>query len=259
MTRRTLTLSAAIVSLCAVLATWATAVAQQAQEKVPATSPGDAATTATSPSNDEAQKKEILASPEWRRAMFEFSEWLSAQPFYNKQQVDEIKARFNRRVAGMTAQELAYMLADMEAKFKVINTPEAREARAWMAQYLAVLSDKKRAEVLKDAPNLATMTAAQLSQEIQRIEQKRQTLEQEQSAFRQSQSSQIQAVQAQERAAQQQYTRAMSQTASANTFSPYRSPTQVNARLNNARLGTGMSYYVGPWGGLGISFSPSSW
>ena len=122
-------------------------------------------------------KQEILNSPEWRRAMFEFSEWLTAQTIYTPAQVAQIKDQFNHRVAAMDANELAYMLNDMEAKFHVMSTPEAREARAWMAQYLSVLSDRKRAELLKDVPNIATMTAAQLNAEIQKIIEKRQTLE----------------------------------------------------------------------------------
>ena len=202
-------------------------------------------------------KQEILNSPEWRRAMFEFSEWLTAQTIYTPAQVAQIKDQFNHRVAAMDAAELAYMLNDMEAKFHVMSTPEAREARAWMAQYLSVLSDRKRDELLKDVPNIATMTAAQLNAEIQRIIEKRQTLESEQSAFQRGQAAQVANQIQTDRTNRQNFVRDWNSGPA--TVSPYRNGSNVNDRLNNAPTGSGMGFYVSPWGGVGMTFSPSSW
>ena len=202
-------------------------------------------------------KQEILNSPEWRRAMFEFSEWLTAQTIYTPAQVQQIKDQFNHRVAAMDAGELTYMLNDMEAKFHIMGTPEAREARAWMAQYLSVLSDRKRAEVLKDIPNISTMTAAQLNAEIQRIIGKRQTLESEQNAFQRGQAAQVANQIQTDRTNRQNFVRDWN--SGPTTVSPYRNGSNVNDRLNNANIGSGMGFYVGPGGGVGISFSPSSW
>jgi len=149
------------------------------------------------------------------------------------------------------------MLNDMEAKFHVMSTPEAREARAWMAQYLSVLSDRKRAEVLKDIPNIATMTAAQLNAEIQKIIEKRQTLESEQSAFQRGQAAQVANQIQTDRTNQQNFVRDWNSGPA--TVSPYRNGSNVNDRLNNAPIGSGMGFYVGPLGGVGMTFSPSSW
>ena len=85
--------------------------------------------------------------------------------------MNRIKADFNRKVAGMTSYELEYLLEDLDAKFKIMETSEAKDARAWVGQYLAAMSDSKRAEVLKDVPDVVTMSAAQLQQEVDRIEQ----------------------------------------------------------------------------------------
>ncbi|MBI3838392.1 MAG: hypothetical protein HY288_10730 [Planctomycetia bacterium] len=85
----------------------------------------------------------------------------------------------------MSASDLEFMLEDMEAKFQILKSKEAQEARAWMAQNLSVPSDKKREEVLKTMPNLATMRAAQLSRQIARIQEKRASLAEEQAADRQ--------------------------------------------------------------------------
>jgi len=132
---------------------------------------------------DLARKAEIMNSSRWRRAIFELGEWLSSQQIYSPQEVRNIKVDFNRRVAAMSSYELEYLLDDLDAKFKVMDTPEARDAKQWLGQYLSVMSDSKRAEVLKDVPNVVQMSSAQLQQEINRIEQKRAGLQQRQAAF----------------------------------------------------------------------------
>ncbi len=203
-------------------------------------------------------KQEILNSPQWRRAMFEFNEWLTAQPIYTPEQVKQIKDGFNHRVAAMDAKELVYMLADMEAKFQVMDTPQAKEARAWMAQYLSVMSDKKRAEVLKNVPNIATMTAAQLNAEIQKIIAKRQTMDSEQEAFQRGQAQQVANQLQTDRINQRNYVRDWN--TGPVSYSPYRNGgSNVNQRLNNTPTGAGMGFYVGPLGGVGMTFAPSSW
>ena len=124
-----------------------------------------------------------MNSPRWRRAIFELGEWLSSQAIYTPAQVRNIKADFNRKVEKMSANDLEYLLDDLDAKFKVLDTPEARDARAWVAQYLSVMSDQKRAETLRDVPNVVTMSASQLQQEIAKIERTRSSLQQQQAAF----------------------------------------------------------------------------
>ncbi len=210
-----------------------------------------------SKAKDFPTKAEILASPQFRRAIFEFNEWLTAQPIYTPQQVAQIKDQFNHRVAEMNAEELTYLLNDLEAKMQLINTPEAREARAWMAQYLSVMSDRKRADVLKDVPNVATMTAAQLSSEFSKIQEKRLVMDNQQAAFQKGQAAQVAQQVQTDRINQQNFVRDWNTGPVA--YSPYSSNSNVNQRLNNAPIGTGMSFYTGGFGGVGIAFSPSAW
>ena len=213
------------------------------------------AKSATLP-DDAAKKAAILGSYRWRRAMFEMNEWLSAQPFYDKKHVEEIKARLAARVAKMSAGELAFMLDDLDAKFQILDSKPAQEARAWMAQYLAVLSDKKREEVLKDLPNFATMTAAQLNQEVMKIQQKRAARAKEQAAYEQTRTEQVGAALQADRAAQQAYSREQNRPAA--TFSPYRSPPQTKP-FENVHTGPDLQYYVNPYGGVGLIYSPNRW
>jgi hypothetical protein len=199
---------------------------------------------------DLSKKAEIMNSPRWRRAIFELGEWLSAQAIYTPAQVRNIKADFNRKVERMSSHDLEYLLDDLDAKFKVLDTPEAQDARSWVAQYLSVMSDQKRAEVLKDVPNVVTMTAGQLQQEIQKIEQKRSSLQQQQAAFDEGREQLVQQAQAARRQTAAASAAAMSRTGGV-SYSPYRSGGAGGGGgkppFSDAH-GSGMSITSGPFG-----------
>ena len=198
--------------------------------------------------SDLEQKVAIMNSPRWRRAIFELGEWLSAQAIYTPTQVRNIKADFNRKVEKMSPHDLEYLLDDLDAKFKILDTPEAQDARSWVAQYLSVMSDQKRAEALKDVPNVVTMTAGQLQQEIQKIERKRSSLQQQQAAFDEGREQLVQQAQA-----ARQQTAAASAAAMRGTggvsYSPYRSGGGGGSKPPFSDVGgSGMTLTSGPFG-----------
>ncbi len=198
-----------------------------------------------------AAKAEILQSSRWRRAIFELGEWLSVQKIYPPREVQRIKADFNTKVMKMSPQELEYLLDDLEAKFKIIDAPEAQEARAWMGQYLSAMTDRKRADVLKDVPNVVDMTAAQLSQEIQKIERTRQNLKDRQAAFDSSRKVLADVAAANRKATADASLAATSKMNSSASYSPYRSNSGGSGGsppFSNARVGSGLSIGVGTWG-----------
>lgn len=206
---------------------------------------------------DAARKVEIMSGPRWRRAIFELGEWLSSQQIYSPQEVNRIKADFNRRVSGMSSYELEYLLDDLDAKFKVLETPEARDAKAWLGQYLSAMSDQRRAEALRDVPDVVTMTSAQLQDEINRIEQKRMALQHRQQAFDQSRDVLVQQAAANRQQTAAAAAAAMAQTRNSASFSPYRSGGGGGGGgkppFSDAK-GSGMSVGVGPWGAY-VNFS----
>lgn len=167
--------------------------------------------------SDAVRKSQLLASPRWRRAMFELNEWLTTQKIYDDKQVTRIKINLNRQAATASSYDLEYMLEDLEAKFKILETPEAQEARAWLGQYLSVMSDRRREQVLKEVPDIVTMSASQLGDEIRRIEDKRASLQRQQSAFDSTRQS---LAQEHMKTMQQQMTAQASPPPA--TFSPYR-------------------------------------
>lgn len=237
----------------------AKAAAPAAKGAAPAEKAPAAGQKATAPDSaaDAARKSQILHSPQWRRAMFEFTEWLSGQSLYDAKQVAQIKHKFANQVAKASADELQFMLDDMYAKFQILDSEPAKEAREWMASYLSVMSDKKREQVIQEIPDIATMTAGQLGQVIQKIEAKRAGLEREQAAFARQTQEEVNTQLQTDRIRQAEYSRAMNNPPQ--SFSPYR---QSNAPgeppFSNRNLNGGMGFYVTPWGGVGMMFSPSS-
>ena len=207
-----------------------------------------AAAPAADDDDDIVRKAQIMNSQRWRRAIFELGEWLSAQQIYSADEVRRIKAEFNRRVAGMSSYELQYLLDDLDSKFKILDTPEAKDARSWVGQYLSAMSDRKRAEVLKDVPDVVAMSASQLQQEIEKIERTRAALQQRSAAFDQGRQQLVN----QAAAARQQTAAAVAAAAAAQagpSYSPYRSGGQGGGKPPFSDVhGSGMSVGVGPFG-----------
>lgn len=236
--------------MAAILAAVLSTAHGQAPDKKPAPA-ADTKADATDPA-DLARKAEIMHSPRWRRTIFELGEWLSSQSIYTPQQVARIKVDFNQRVARMSSYELEYLLDDLDAKFKIMDAPEAQEAREWVGQYLSAMSDRKRAEVLKDVPNVVEMTASQLQEEIQKIEQKRATLQQTQAAFDQGRQQLVQQAELARQRTAQASAAAMGQGGGV-AFSPYRSQGDGKPPFSDVK-GSGMSVGAGPFGAY-VSFS----
>ena len=122
------------------------------------------------------------------------------------------------------------------------------------------MSDQRRAEALRDVPDVVTMTSSQLEQEINRIEQKRMSLQQRQQAFDQSRDVLVQQAAANRQQTAAAAAAAMAQTRSSASFSPYRTGGGggggAKPPFSDAK-GSGMNVGVGPWGAY-VSFSTGS-
>ena len=153
---------------------------------VPATSAtADPTTLADEPAwadsdGELARKADVLHGPQWQRAMTQLTEWLATQTIYPPSEVRRIKIRFSERVEAMSSRELEYLLESISAKLDLLNTPQAQDAKAWLGEYLSAMSDSRRARELRGIPDVLEMTAAQLAEEIRRIDRKRMTLRQRQ-------------------------------------------------------------------------------
>ena len=171
---------------------------------------------------DFARKHDLLSSPDWQRAVAELAGWLLVQRVYPPAEVRRIKARFNDRVASMSSYELEYLLDSIAVKMRLLETPQAADAKAWLGEYLSAMTDARRAREMRDIPNILEMSADDLWREILRIDALRAQVQTRQRGVDSKQS-----VLAERAAAGRASTAAASQAAasrarSAPSHSPYR-------------------------------------
>lgn len=215
--------------------------------------PGGVATFAQQPSakSAAAEKAEILNSEHWRRAMFELNEWLRTQTTLRPDEAARKRADFAARVETMSPDELRHVMADLDAKFQLLDTPEARETRAWFGQYLSVLADRRREQVLSEIPNFGTMSVAELNQVLARIDRKRSS----QANFNQNRQARASAQKQANRNAKQA---AADRRAARPAYrAPYRPQQQSFERpFDNAQVGSSRRMVVDPngqiWTGWGF-------
>jgi hypothetical protein len=129
--------------------------------------------------DDRFRKARLLGSDRWRRAVREFDAWLEVQPVYTPAQARALRADLDRRMAAMTSYEVEYLLDALDAKLRILDSPAARDAREWLARYLAVMADHRREEVLAELPNVLDMTTADLVAGLDRLQAKRAAVEQQ--------------------------------------------------------------------------------
>lgn len=195
--------------------------------------------------SDADEKAKILDSECWRRAMFELDQWYRTQTVFTREEVAQQRADFAAQVDRMSARELKEVVADMDAKFRILDTPQVREVRAWFGHYLSILADRRRDELLREIPNFATMTPGELNREIARFQRKKGS----QRAFDRGRETQVNArLQAQSAAPPPPRRTA----ATIGYQSPYR-PAQRERPFENVQVGTRRSMTIGPDGGVWLN------
>jgi hypothetical protein len=198
------------------------------------------------PSTDaqEAARRKILDSDRWRLAQRELNEWLSVQTIYKPEEVDAIKASFSDRIARMSPRELEDFLKDMESRLKILMSPEAEDARLWLAQFMAVAANPEQ-QLGRARPDVMNMTASQIRQELAWLRQTREARLQSQAAFERSRAAQAQFAR-DARARRQQAQQPISGRSSWPANNPRR-PSQY-APQPELRPQPLPSYIVSPWG-----------
>jgi hypothetical protein len=140
----------------------------------------------------EAERRKILDSDEWRRTSRTFDEWLSVQQTYGQDEVAAIKSDLQQRVAHMSPRELRDFMDEMNDRLNVLLAPEAAEARHWMQNFFANAVNPEQ-QLGRSRPDVLNMTASKIRQEILWLEQHRENRRREQAAFELAQSFQSQA------------------------------------------------------------------
>jgi hypothetical protein len=192
---------------------------------------------------DLARKADMLHSPEWQRAIAELGSWLATQSVYSPAEVRRIKMQFNDRVAAMSSYELEYLLDSISAKLRLLDTAEARDAKAWLGEYLSAMSDARRAQEMRNIPSILDMSADQLWREIQRIDSMRGTLRQRQQGVESRQAALANRAASGREASSAAARAAAARQRAAPSHSPYRSgggsPPFSDAQRRRASIGVG--------------------
>jgi hypothetical protein len=195
----------------------------------------------------DAERQKIVSSERWHQALRKWNEWLSVQKTYTPEQVSVLRADLNDSVATMSPKELETFLTDMEERLEVLMSPEAGEARQWIAQILAVARNPE-SQFGGPLPDVAHMSASQIRDELRRFQQQRAARQQSQAAFDRSRQRQVQAA-LDVHSARRDASSAAPRTAA--TFPepqiPYRSPYAPLGPSRRAASGRPI-YRIGPWG-----------
>ena len=126
-------------------------------------------------------------------------EWLSVQQVYTPSQLRKVKAELNAKVARMAPQELVDFMNDMEAKVKILMSPEAEEARLWVERRIAVQANLTPEQLKRMRPDVLNMTSAQLQKRLAEWQDQRQRTIAAQTAFDKGRQQQIKNIEAMEK------------------------------------------------------------
>ena len=113
----------------------------------------------------------------------EFNEWSKVQVIYTPKQMAETKAKLATEIDKMSAAELQQFVNESESKLKLVLGKDADEARAWLGQYLSLMSDGYRKQFIGQVPDFVNMTSAQIRDEYLRLRSKLLQQQQAQAAF----------------------------------------------------------------------------
>ncbi len=111
-------------------------------------------------------REKILDSPEWKKAMQDLEQWSSVQQIYDQQQLAEKKQQLEKKIAGMSADQLTAFLADLKQKLAILHSDEARKARAWLDETMAVAAPAYAKKIRAGLPDVVDLTAAQLQLQL---------------------------------------------------------------------------------------------
>jgi hypothetical protein len=196
---------------------------------------------------DEAERRKIIDSLQWRQMQHDLMEWLSVQRVYTPSQLRRVKAELNAKVAKMSPQELIDFMQDMEAKVKILMSPEAEKARLWAEERLAVQVNLTPAQLKQMRPDVLNMTTAQLQERLLAWEDQRKQTIATQQAFDRGRRTEVKNIEAMEKEEEQEREEALNRAYEDMSYgSPYGGYYGGGRAVNNPTwFRGGGAYYPG--------------
>jgi hypothetical protein len=118
------------------------------------------------PARQPAPAQAVADSPEWQATRQAFQEWLTVQQIYTDEEIQKLVNDLRLRVAGMNEQERAAFLKDMQARLAVLNSDQARQARAWLGETTSRLTPAGQQKLRRQLPDVSKMSASELQQSL---------------------------------------------------------------------------------------------
>lgn len=189
-----------------------------------------------------------------------FNSWLSVQEIYPKSHVPALRQQFDQKVKSLSGPELQAWLDGMDAKLRLLASPQAQSARQWLSYFASpsvVLPERQLQSF-----DIINMTPEQVQQALDDIDSRRQGRASRSQAFDATRERQVaQARRQQEQRLQferqEQASRTMASSfqtgagqGSSQGFAPF-SPYATQQR-QRPTLAKGPTMYVSPWGGVGF-------
>jgi hypothetical protein len=170
--------------------------------------------------SDKVRRDLVLKSEAWKNTLAGLDEWLSIQTMYSKKEMAEIRKQVTGRVEKMSADELENFRQDLDAKLQMLLSPEGRDTLGWVAANLAAAAPAYRKKMDIQYPDVARLTAAQLREQLDRLDQKRSAAQSQTAALERARQARIAGLQAEQRQEFQERERALDRGA-ASASSPY--------------------------------------
>lgn len=207
---------------------------------------------AEQPKSSPNQGNDILQTDAWRTIMHDFDEWASVQQIYDPEQIAKYRDQLIQKASSLKGNELQDFLDDLSAKLKILASEEARKARQWLAETLAVASDSYAKKVKAGLPDVSNLTASQLQEQLDEFQGRRAQTQASAAEFKRAREQQVASFQAerrrQEAAVAQADARAQSARAQSDSYSGYY-PGSGGSRGRVRRYP--VPVYSGRYGGLG--------
>jgi hypothetical protein len=138
--------------------------------------------------------------PQWAQVLQLFDEWAAVQQIYTPEQVRQWRTQILGKASSLPAPDAAAFAADLSAKLQVMLSAEARDARKWLAETLAVASDSYAKEVKAGLPDPRTMTAGQIQARLDAFENREANVKQVEASLQKTRQMQIKAIEADQQA-----------------------------------------------------------
>src|SRR5262245_25435581 len=109
-------------------------------------------------------------SDAWQQTLHGFDEWADVQQIYTPQQVAEMRRKVVDNASSLAPAESDQFRGEINAKLHVLLSAEARDARKWLNETLAVASDSYAKKVRAQLPDVAHESASQLQADLDAFE-----------------------------------------------------------------------------------------